>query len=235
MGSLSQPTLTVRHYGAAPGGHVHDHFQVLWTLDGVLDLEVDGLGLALPAGQGLVLRPGERHDFESRHGSRCLVLDTAEPGWLHRPVRTPHVQATHHLAHYLAAALAAQLPVATELGACLLAQTWGTRYPAQRPQREVNWAALTQWVTQRLARPLTVADLAAQAHLSESQFRTRCLMAVGCTPMQWVRQLRLSRARALRTSGRSVAETARLTGYDSPSALTAALRRSLDPHMPTTD
>jgi AraC-like DNA-binding protein len=46
--------------------------------------------------------------------------------------------------------------------------------------------------------------------------------------MQWVRALRLARARALRASGVAVAVAARLTGYESPSALTAAMER--DPH-----
>ena len=42
---------------------------------------------------------------------------------------------------------------------------------------------------------------------------------------QWLRGLRLAEARHWRSQGLSVAETARRTGYRSPSALTAALRR----------
>ena len=82
------PSLTVRHYGAAPGAHVHDHFQVLWSLEGVLELEVAGRGMALSRGQGLVLCPGERHGFESRTGSCCLVLDTCDASW--DPCGQPH-------------------------------------------------------------------------------------------------------------------------------------------------
>ena len=43
--------------------------------------------------------------------------------------------------------------------------------------------------------------------------------------MQWLRQQRLAHARQQRGLGLSVAEVARRTGYRSPSALTAALRR----------
>lgn len=175
-------SLSVRHYGAAPGAHVHDHFQVLWALDGVLELEVDGRGVALSRGAGLVLCPGERHDFESRHGSRCLVLDTHDASW------HPHWQ-------------------------------------DHRPLRGIDWAALISWTDQRLAQPLSVADLAARVHLSESQFRARCAAALGCAPMAWVRQLRLARAQALRQGGMAVSQVACAVGYDSPSALTAALRR----------
>jgi AraC-like DNA-binding protein len=43
--------------------------------------------------------------------------------------------------------------------------------------------------------------------------------------MHWLRQQKLARARQLRALGLPVAEVARRTGYRSPSALTAALRR----------
>lgn len=222
--ALSPASLSVRHYGAAPGRHVHDHFQVLWSLDGVLELEVDGRGLALAAGNGLVLRPGEWHDFESRQGSRCLVLDTADAAWHQRPTRAHHPEALHHLAHYLAQALPQAL-VPSELGASLLARTWGTApAPGTRPRRDVDWVALSRWVQARLHQPLTAATLAAQVHLSESQFRSRCLQATGCSPMAWVRQQRLLQAQALRLAGLPAAQVARRTGYATPSALAAALR-----------
>lgn len=43
--------------------------------------------------------------------------------------------------------------------------------------------------------------------------------------MEWLRGLRLAQAQWLRGRGLPVAEVARRTGYRSPSALTAALRR----------
>ena len=75
--------------------------------------------------------------------------------------------------------------------------------------------------------PLTVADLANQVFLSASQFTQRCHEMHGTTPMHWLRTQRLAHARQLRDSGLAVADVARRTGYRSPSALTAALRRCL--------
>jgi len=43
--------------------------------------------------------------------------------------------------------------------------------------------------------------------------------------IEWLRQQRLAHARLLRASGMPVAAVASATGYRSPSALTAALRR----------
>ena len=68
--------LSLRRYGPSPGSHSHDHFQVLLGLDGVLELEVEGRGRRVGPGEGLLVTPGDRHDFESSDGSRCLVLDT---------------------------------------------------------------------------------------------------------------------------------------------------------------
>ena len=69
--------LSLRHYGASPGSHSHDHFQILLGLSGALDLEVAGRGVRVAPGDGCVIAPGDRHDFESTRGSVCLVLDSA--------------------------------------------------------------------------------------------------------------------------------------------------------------
>lgn len=67
--------------------------------------------------------------------------------------------------------------------------------------------------------------MAGQAHLSPSQFAARCREEQGQSAMAWLRSQRLEHARLLRSGGVPVAEVARRTGYRSPSALTAALRR----------
>lgn len=225
--NTSPASLSLRHYGPSRGSHAHDHAQVLWTLDGALELEVDGRGQRLAAGQGLVIPPGAVHDFEAPQGSRCLVLDTADPAWLACEARPRPARAVDHLARFLAASLEQDLPVSQALGARLLVQAWGpaVAMPPPRAGRAIDWAGLQRWLAARLAAPLTVADLAARAGLAESQFRARCLAATGLTPMQWLRAQRLARARSLRAAGLPVAVVAQRVGYDSPSALTAALRR----------
>ncbi|HZX29295.1 MAG TPA: AraC family transcriptional regulator [Telluria sp.] len=221
----SAPALSVRTYGPAHDCHTHKHFQVLWGLEGILELEIEGAGTRLDAGAGIVIAPNERHAFESRTGSRCLVLDSVDEAWAARLRRPQHVQATGHLAHFLASSLNAALPVSLEYGAYLLAQSWGETQAPRRARREIDWPLLTAWVKARLAQPLTARQLAALVNLSESQFRARCLQVTGCAPMQWVRRLRLEHAAALRARGMSVAQAARRAGYESPAALTAAARR----------
>ncbi len=217
--------LSLRHYGAAHGSHAHDHFQVLVGVAGVLELEVEGRGRRVGAGDGLVVAPGERHDFESAGGSRCLVLDTREPLWAqcgalpYRPGRVPP------LAQFLAQALAEGSGVARLHGPALLLDAWHAPSAAPRPRRRIDWDALSAWVQARLHEPLTVRELAARVCLSTSQFALRCHEAQGVGPQEWLRRQRLAQARRLRDLGLAVGEVARRTGYRSPSALTAALRR----------
>lgn len=220
--------LSVRDYGASHGSHDHDHFQILVGLEGVLELEVAGRGQRIAAGDGCVVPPGERHDFEGRGTTRCLVLDSHDPAWA-RAIAAPPA-GVQPLARYLAAALSSGLPRARRHGADLLLEAWlqpgpATARPVERHRRPIDWAALHQWLQTRWQTPLGVADLASQVHLSPSQFTARCQAEQGESPMQWLRHQRLAQARSWRANGLSVADTARRVGYRSPSALTAALRR----------
>lgn len=219
--------LCLRDYGTSPGSHSHAHFQVLVGLQGVLELEVEGQGRRLGAGDATLVAPGERHDFNAAAGgSRCLVLDTRQDLW-RRCARTParggDVTA---LAAYLARSLQAGQPLAALHGPALLLEAWKPAERVARARRAIDWAELAAWVQAHLHQPLGVAQLAERVCLSPSQFAARCHEAQGTGPLDWLRMQRLAQARALRGAGLPVAEVARRTGYRSPSALTAALRRA---------
>lgn len=216
--------LSVRHYGASPGSHAHDHFQVLLGLEGVLELEVDGRGVRVGAGEGMVIAPGLRHDFESARGAQCLVLDSSDTGWA-RLDRSAPLPVALPLARYLASACSAGLARARLMGPALLLEAWAPPASARRLRRPIDWPTLQAWARQAASGPVSVADLAARTHLSPAQFAERCRHELGLNPMAWLRGLRLDQARQLRAQGLPVTEVARRCGYRSPSALTAALRR----------
>ncbi|WP_066261916.1 AraC family transcriptional regulator [Hydrogenophaga flava] len=226
--AAAHDALSVRHYGASPGSHAHDHFQILLGLEGVLELEVGGRGQRVGAGDGVVIAPSLRHDFESTRGARCLVLDSSDAGWT-RLDRTAPLPATLPLARYLASACASGLVRARQLGPALLLEAWAPPALPRRPRRAVDWPGIQAWALKAADEQLSVADLATRAHLSPAQFTERCQQEIGLSPMAWLRGLRLDRARHLRAQGLSVAEVARRCGYRSASALTAALRKQDHP------
>lgn len=217
-------SLSLRDYGPSPGSHSHDHFQVLVGLQGVLELEVEGRGRRVNRGEGFLVSPGDRHDFESAGGSRCLVLDTHVDLWSLCSPAPRDARQVGSLAQYLAQALLKQQPLAVQHGPGLLLEAWAPQ-TTDASRRRIDWPALQAWAQARLDQPLTVAQLAERAHLSPSQFALRCQQAHGLSVMQWLRSQRLARARQLRALGVPVAQAARRSGYRSPSALTAALRR----------
>lgn len=220
--------LSVRHYGASHGSHDHPHFQILLGLDGTLALEIDGLGQRIGTGEGIVIAPGARHGFESQDGACCLVLDTHQVGWERAVGRPTPAGGLLPLAHFLAQAAETHRPQACLLGPSLLLEAWlseptsATR--ARRSRRTIDWAALARWA-QAHPSPPEVQRLAERVHLSSAQFAARCQQELGLSPMQWQRRQRLAQARGWLDAGQSVADTARRSGYRSPSALTAALRR----------
>jgi AraC-like DNA-binding protein len=229
-------SLSLRRYGASPGSHSHAHFQILLGLSGALDLEIDGRSVRVAAGGGCVIEPGAHHDFESRRGSLCLVLDSNDAAWMRcspqQGVAPPAPALT--LANYLAQALQQGRPLAQAHGPALLQEAWlaghgepatGSLPPRNSRRRSVDWLALQQWAAQQDGGALTVADLAQHVHLSVSQLAARCRAEQGIGVMAWLRTQRLVQARLWRDSGVAVAEVARRVGYHSPSALTAALRR----------
>lgn len=218
--------LSVRDYGASPGSHDHDHFQVLVGLQGVLEIEVAGHGQRIAAGDGCVVPPGERHDFEARTGARCLVLDSHAGDWARVNATTPG-PAVLALANYLARACTDRLPRARHLGPTLLLEAWlpPAKDTLPRPRRAIDWDALARWALTRSSSTPTLAELAARVHLSAAQLAARCREERGQSTQQWLREMRLAQARTWREQGLSVAEVARRSGYRSPSALTAAQRR----------
>jgi AraC-like DNA-binding protein len=224
--SAAHDRLSVRDYGASHGSHDHEHFQILIGLSGELELEVNGRGQRIGTGDGCVVPPGERHDFEARLGARCLVLDSHVGDWAR--VIAPPATATLALANYLARACIGHLPRARQLGPALLLEAWSASAPNQppRPRRAIDWEALARWALGSAGAAPSVAELAARVHLSAAQLAARCREERGQSTQQWLRELRLAQARAWREQGLSVAEVARRSGYRSPSALTAAQRRA---------
>lgn len=64
-------------------------------------------------------------------------------------------------------------------------------------QRGDSLAPLREWARRRLDRPLSLADLAARAHLSERTLTRRFRAETGTSPLQWLLEQRLGRAREL--------------------------------------
>jgi AraC-like DNA-binding protein len=132
---------------------------------------------------------------------------------------------------YLLRYLAAQPALSPSAAELLLDSVPAGNGPTPRSSgRTIDWPRLLGWIDAHLADRLDVAALAAQVHLSATQFAARCTAELGIAPMALVRRQRLLAALRLRAIGMPVAAAAVRSGYRSPSALTAALKRDTRAH-----
>ncbi|MGV9347378.1 helix-turn-helix domain-containing protein [Streptomyces spiralis] len=100
--------------------------------------------------------------------------------------------------------------------------------PARSGLSARQLAAVRELMEERLAEPLPIADLAASASLSGSQFTRQFRASTGQSPHQFLLRLRLERAcRLLRTGSAPIAEVAVACGFSHQEHLTRVMRARL--------
>ncbi|MCE8019603.1 helix-turn-helix transcriptional regulator [Halomonas sp. MCCC 1A11036] len=224
--------------------HAHDFHQIVIGLQGRAEFEIEGLGGAISAFSGCIVPANHVHYYVGQGENRQLILDL--------PADAPSLTGYHHelsrlfdaprffaldspLKHYLEFLLLEQANgkkglsaaqndrlAATFLG-CLHARLGGTA--SHSSVHRLDLAKLDRFIDRHLASPISVADLAAQACLSEAHFRNRFREQTGLSPWQYVRRRRLEAARRLLEESRMpLSQIAVNTGFSHQSALTHAFR-----------
>jgi transcriptional regulator GlxA family with amidase domain len=96
------------------------------------------------------------------------------------------------------------------------------------PPEDDELAAAQQWMLRELGRPITVADMAAHIHLSPRAFHRLFRARTGTSPLSWLQERRIERARELLENGsESIAEISERTGFGTPANLRAQFRRAV--------
>lgn len=231
--------LSLRHYRQDVIAHSHEHAQLVISLSGLLDFEVDGRASLLRQQHLMVIPAGAHHICGSAQGSQCLVLDVPGQDWLGESLGS-HADASRRLLdnaghlsldanqHQLVSWLAASPvndPLIARQGAILLLASLNNAVEPITANR-LPFAALDAYIAQNLAYPLQVMDLARIAGLSCARLHSRFVSECGVTPMDYIRQHRLNTAlQLLRHSALPMGEVASRVGYASQSAFSAAMLR----------
>ncbi|WP_218028391.1 GlxA family transcriptional regulator [Nocardia yamanashiensis] len=88
---------------------------------------------------------------------------------------------------------------------------------------------LRQYITRHLSGPITVADLAAHAHVSDRQLTRIFKTELGMTPAAYLESARVEVARnQLETTDHTLERIAAACGFNTTDTLTRAFRRTLD-------
>ncbi|AZW33159.1 DNA-binding helix-turn-helix protein [Bordetella bronchiseptica GA96-01] len=232
---METATFGLRSYRGETSRHAHPcHHQLILPRGGGMLLSAAGREGRVTGAWGALVPAGESHAFQADTGAAFLVLDlpaAASPfdtdtlQRLGEQVFFPLPPAAWHLAE-AAGAQAAHAPHrladAWRDWAALLSQALGDARP---PRPAAVLARLRACVEAELARPLTVAELARRAGVSERTLQAVCRAELGVGPHGYVMQRRLARARALLAqTALPLAEVAAAAGYADQSALARAVR-----------
>lgn len=200
----ASPVVEPRRYAPAAFGHAHDYHQLLFGIDGALELEVDGHAYRVDATHGLVIPAGAHHVCAGLAGNFQLVADfppasVALPaGLMARPRAFALDGALAACVRELAAppdvAPAPSLPLqhtwqrAARL-ATALAGRLGNAGPARFPV-----AAIDAYLRASLAAPVRTDRLAAHFGWGARRFHALFCEAFGDTPHAYQTRLRLDQA-----------------------------------------
>jgi transcriptional regulator GlxA family with amidase domain len=96
------------------------------------------------------------------------------------------------------------------------------------PSDDAGTAATRAWAAERLAEPLTLADLAAHARMSVRTFTRRFREETGISPLRWLAAQRIALARQLlESTDASVDRVAADAGFGTPASLRQHLRAAI--------
>lgn len=224
--------------------HAHDHHQLVMSLSGRAEFEVEGRGGEVCRMRACLVPGDAEHAFAGVGDNRMLIIDLGpqavpadEGELLARLFEAPGYPTLdadfQNLLSYAGAELArygSDPLLARALGGVLIRALHLRLFGEQSalPSGPLDMERLDAHILDNLARRITVAELAQVACLSPSHFHAQFKECVGLTPHQYLLKLRLDRAaRLLRESDLPLVRVAGECGFSSQSALTTAMRRYL--------
>ena len=200
----------VRRYNGEYQSHAHDHVQIMFGLQGRMELEVAGHSVFADASCGLLIPAGVSHGFLACPDTRMFVIELPAQEDLGR-------------ARSFAVTAACRESVVWGDASLQLAQV--LQAPRILARRGIDLAQLDAALTKALFESWSTQRMAGLFFLSPQRFHARLLELTGQTPQDYLRRLRLDAAERLLRQGLALETTALQVGYRSASALSYALRR----------
>jgi AraC-like DNA-binding protein len=224
--------------------HTHDHHQLVMSLAGRAEFEVNGRGGEVCRMRACLVPGDAEHQFAGLGDNRMLIIDLSEQraasedvqllSRLFETPRYPQLDADfQNLLNYAGAELdryGTDPVFARGLSGVLLRALYLRLFGEQSAPRvnTLNIERIDNYIAKHLFRRICVAELAHIACLSPSHFHALFKDSVGLTPHQYLLKARLDRAsRLLRESSMPLIRIAEECGFSSQSALTTAMRRYL--------
>lgn len=222
--------LSLRDYRGEVRAHSHGHHQFVLPLRGALELEAKGRGGFVDDIRGALVASGDLHAFIGHRAARCAILDVPEGGsdLLNAAAedrRDPFFALDPALFHLLRFVEARGLSDGGIEG-LLLATALESIATGQGKTEPRQLRRAITFMEAQSHKPLTVADIAQAAALSESRLYDLFRTWIGTGPQAHLTTIRIRRARAaLSGTDLPIARIAQDCGFSDQTAFTRAFRR----------
>lgn len=200
----------IRRYSPEHACHAHDYVQIMFAVQGRMELELGGHCAFADTSCGLVIPAGVEHGFMTAADTRMFVIELPDLAGLSK-VRRFAVTSACRQAINLA-------DVDLQLAEVLQA-------PQVLLRRGIDLAHLNDALDQHLHETWSTTRMAQLFFLSPQRFHSRLLELTGQTPQDYLRSRRFDAAQRLLRQGLSLETTALHVGYRAASALSFALKR----------
>ena len=200
----------MRRYNGEYISHAHDHVQIMFALQGRMELEIGGHAAFADTSCGMLIPAGTRHGFLAATDARMFVIE---------------LPAHHEVGQGRSFAVTAACRQSLDVTDATLQLAQVLQAPRILARRGIDLAQLDAALNAALYEDWRTERMAALFCLSPQRFHTRLLELTGQTPQSYLRAVRFDAAQRLLRQGLSLEATAFQVGYRSASALSFALKR----------
>ncbi len=210
MTPVATPSSCVRRYSAEHACHAHDYVQIMFALQGRMELELGGHCAFADMSCGMVIPAGVAHGFMTATDTHMFVIELPDLAGLSKVRRFAVTSACRQAI--------LQADVERQLAQVLDA-------PKILMRRDIDLQRLSDALDAHLHEAWSTARMAQLFYLSPQRFHSRLLELTGQTPQDYLRSRRLDAAQHLLRQGVSLETAALQVGYRAASALSFALKR----------